>query len=230
MSSRQPLTTSSSPPASPIPTWPAHLAASLSRQKIVYGNTVANGPNQYLGTVDLTSTDAQLAGLLELVTRSSQPTPDRTSSTTSPSRPPATSRSRPPTSVSSAITGTSSTVSVVPAAAHGFLVTTSFANPDVAGTVGTVTVTAEDPYGNTAGAGSNAYLGTVKLTSTDGQQMGLPASHAFTAGDAGSYTFTAVELKTAGSQTITARDSLSTAIAGTAVVNVAAGGRRLTWS
>ena len=61
-------------------------------------------------------------------------------------------------SLSSSITGTSPSVNVVPAAAHDFVVTTSFANPDVAGTTGTVTVTAKDLYGNTAGSGPNQYL------------------------------------------------------------------------
>ena len=87
-----------------------------------------------------------------------------------------------------------------------FVATTSFANPDVAGTVGTVTVTAKDSYGNTVGTGPNLYLGTVDLSSTDDQAAGVPASHTFTAADAGSYTFTGVELETAGTQTITATD------------------------
>ena len=93
--------------------------------------------------------------------------------------------------------------------------TTSFASPDVAGTAGTVTVTAKDQYGNTAGSGPNQYKGTVDLTSTDGQASGLPASYPFTAGDAGSHTFTNVVLKTAGSQTITATDSVTSTITGT---------------
>ena len=91
-----------------------------------------------------------------------------------------------------------------------FVVTTSFANPDVAGTAGSVTVTAEDPYGNVA-----QYLGTVDLTSTDGQIAGLPATYTFTAGDAGVHTFTNVILKTAGAQTITATDSVTSTITGT---------------
>ena len=47
------------------------------------------------------------------------------------------------------------TVDVVPAAVQDFLVTTSFGSPDVAGTMGTVTVTAKDPYGNTVKSGPN---------------------------------------------------------------------------
>ena len=93
---------------------------------------------------------------------------------------------------------------------HDLIVTTSFANPDVAGTLGTVTVTAKDLYGNTAGSGLNDYQGTVKLTSTDataGRIAGEPrCSPRLTAG---SYTFEQVVEKTAGSQTITAFDSIS---------------------
>ena len=46
---------------------------------------------------------------------------------------------------------------VNPANATEFVVTTSLSNPDVAGTVGTVTVTAKDRYGNTAGSGPDQY-------------------------------------------------------------------------
>ena len=104
---------------------------------------------------------------------------------------------------------------IVPAAADHFVVTTSFASPDVAGSVATVTVTAKDPYGNTAGSGPDPYEGTADLTSTDGQITGLPSSYTFTALDAGSHTFTNVILKTAGNQTITATDSVTGSIAGT---------------
>ena len=110
---------------------------------------------------------------------------------------------------------------VNPAAADHFVLTTSFAGTDVAGTAATVTVTAKDHYGNTAGSGPDEYLGTANLGSSDGQATGLPASHLFTATDAGLYTFTGVVLKTAGDQTIKATDSATSTITGTsAAVNV----------
>ncbi len=109
---------------------------------------------------------------------------------------------------------------VNPAAAQTFTVTTSFANPDAAGTAGTVTVTAKDHYGNTVGSGPSQYEGTVDLSSTDSQAAGLPASYTFTTVDAGSHTFNNVILKTAGSQTITATDSVTSTITGSAAVNV----------
>jgi hypothetical protein len=112
-------------------------------------------------------------------------------------------------------------VTVDPAGAAYLVVTTSFANPDVAGSIGTVAVTAYDQYNNVASGGPDQYLGTVDLTSTDSQISGLPATYTFTAGDAGSHTFTDVALKTAGSQTITATDSATNTITGTsAAVNV----------
>ena len=58
------------------------------------------------------------------------------------------------------------------------------------------------------------------LSGTDGQTTGLPANYTFTAGDAGSHTFSDVVLETAGSQTITATDSATSTITGTATVNV----------
>ena len=113
---------------------------------------------------------------------------------------------------------------VNPAAADHFVVTTSFANPDVAGTPGTVTVMAEDHYGNTAGSGPNPYVGTVDLTSTDPQIASLPATYTFTTADAGSHIFTNVILKTSGSQTITATDSVTSTITGTSpAITVSAG-------
>ena len=62
-----------------------------------------------------------------------------------------------------------------------FTVTTSFTSPDVAGTVGTVTITAYDAYNNRVGSGPDQYEGTVDLTSSDGQTAGLPATYTFTA-------------------------------------------------
>ena len=52
---------------------------------------------------------------------------------------------------------------------------------------------------------ATGYRGTVQLTSSDPQAV-LPANHTFTAGDAGSHTFS-VRLKTAGSQTVTLIDT-----------------------
>ena len=72
-----------------------------------------------------------------------------------------------------------------------------------------LTVTAE----NSSGATDTGYLGTIHFTSSD-VQAGLPANFTFTAADDGTHTFT-VTLKTAGSQSITATDTTTSAITGT---------------
>jgi hypothetical protein len=112
---------------------------------------------------------------------------------------------------SASLTGTAA-VAVSPAAASHLGV----AAPSIstAGTAFSVTVTALDPFGNTA----SGYLGTVHFSSSDGQAT-LPADYGFTSGDGGSHSF-GVTLKTAGTQSVTASDTLSAGIAGTAAVAV----------
>ena len=125
-----------------------------------------------MGTVDLSSTDSQVANL---------PT-DRTftaadaGSYTFTSVALKTAGSQTITATDSAddaTTGTSVAVNVVPAAVKDFIVTTSFANPDGAGTAGTIIVTAKDEYGNTVGTGPNLYEGTVDLSGTDDKTTSL---------------------------------------------------------
>ena len=83
-----------------------------------------------------------------------------------------------------------------------------FPDPVNAGTLGSVTVTAKDALDNTVAG----YVGTVNFTSTDSQAV-LPANHTFVAGDNGIHTFSAT-LKTAGEQSITATDTVSSEITG----------------
>ena len=80
---------------------------------------------------------------------------------------------------------------------------------ETAGTSFSLTVTAQ----NSSGVTDTGYTGTIHFTSSD-VQAGLPANFTFTAADAGTYTFT-VTLKTAGSQSITATDTTTSAITGT---------------
>jgi hypothetical protein len=186
----------------------------------VYNNLVSSGPKLFEGTVELADTDSLATGLPASYTFTAADAGSHTFSNAVLK----TARSQTITAsdtLSSALTDTA-TINVVPAAVKDFVVTTSFANPDVAGTVGTVTVTAEDPYGNTVSSGPNAYEGTAALSSTDGQATGLAASHSFTVTDAGTYTFTGVVLKTAGAQTITATDAVNSSIVGSALVTVMA--------
>jgi hypothetical protein len=75
------------------------------------------------------------------------------------------------------------------------------------GTPFDITVTALDPYGNTA----VNYQGTVTFSTSDTDPaVVLPADYTFTAADAGVHTFTGgVTLSTPGAQTITATDTAS---------------------
>ncbi len=116
--------------------------------------------------------------------------------------------------VTGTITGTQSAITVNPAGA-ATLTVAGFTSPTTAGAAHSVTVTAKDAFGNTA----TGYTGTVHFTSTDGQATagsGLPADYTFTGGDAGVHTFTnGATLKTAGSQSITATDTVTGTITGT---------------
>jgi hypothetical protein len=119
----------------------------------------------------------------------------------------------------SSITGTSNSVTVSAVAANHFLV--SGPSSATAGTALTVTVTAQDPFNNTA----TGYTGSVHFSSNDGQ-AGLPGNSALTNGTG---TFSAT-LKTAGSRTITATDTVTPGITGTSapiVVNAAAASKLL---
>ncbi|MCA9261987.1 MAG: VCBS repeat-containing protein, partial [Planctomycetales bacterium] len=66
-----------------------------------------------------------------------------------------------------------------------------------------ISVTVRDTIGQVA----SGYTGAVFFSSSD-VQAGLPASYTFTAADAGTHTFT-VTLKTAGLQSVAARDAIS---------------------
>jgi subtilisin family serine protease len=84
-----------------------------------------------------------------------------------------------------------------------------FLDPIIAGTQDQFSVTARDSLGNTV----TSYTGTVHFSSSDGQAV-LPPNHAFTGGDAGTHIFQAT-LKTAGTKSITAVDTINSAITGT---------------
>src|SRR5439155_13824957 len=106
--------------------------------------------------------------------------------------------------VTSSITGTSNTISVAAAAATHFSV--SAPASATAGSAFSFTVTALDQFNNT----STGYGGMVHFTSSDGQAV-LPSNSTLTNGTG---TFSAT-LKTAGSQTLTATDTVTSSITGT---------------
>ena len=116
--------------------------------------------------------------------------------------------------IESAIIGTQSGIVVSPAAASN-LVLSGYPS-STAGVTQAFTVTAQDPYGNTA----VGYTGTIGFESSDHQATagaGLPFDYTFTTGtgkDNGVHTFSAT-LETAGMQSITARDTVSGTVSGT---------------
>jgi phosphoesterase family protein len=99
-----------------------------------------------------------------------------------------------------------------------FVVTTSAANPDIAGTPFDVTVTAVDVNGNPV----PSYTGTVSFSSADPYPASLPSNYTFTAGDAGTHTFPGgATLYTAGTWDVTATDPV-VGVSGQAYVTVQA--------
>ncbi len=105
------------------------------------------------------------------------------------------------------ITG-SQTGIVVSAAATSSFAVTGFPSPTTAGVAGNFTVTAKDPYNN-----ATSYTGKVHLTSSDPQAV-LPADYTFNIREAGRHTFSNTTLKTAGSQSLTATDTVTSSITG----------------
>jgi hypothetical protein len=106
--------------------------------------------------------------------------------------------------VTGTITGTSGTITVSPGAATHFIITAPASA--TAGTAFSFTVTAADQFNNTA----TGYAGIVHLTSGDATAT-LPANSTLTSGVG---TFSAT-LKTAGGQSITATDTVTTSVTGT---------------
>ena len=107
------------------------------------------------------------------------------------------------------ITGSQPGIAVQPGAAASLMVA-GIPDPIVAGTAASVTVTAHDAFANVA----TGYTGSVQFTSTDNAAT-LPVDYTFTGGDAGVHLFTsAVTLRTAGEQSVTARDLANGTITG----------------
>jgi hypothetical protein len=106
----------------------------------------------------------------------------------------------------------STSINVKPAAVASFKVVS--AATATAGRALTVTVTAQDAYGNTVAG----YRGTVHFTSSDARAV-LPADYTFKSADQGVHSFT-VRLKTAGAQTVTASDTATATVTGSSSVLV----------
>jgi hypothetical protein len=111
--------------------------------------------------------------------------------------------------VTSTITGTQSGITINPAAVS-FLGVYGFPSPVSAGVETTFAVTAQDAFGNY----HPRYLGTVHFTSSDAAAS-LPADYTFVASDNGSHDFSAT-FNTGGYQSLTATDTVTATITGTA--------------
>ena len=98
-------------------------------------------------------------------------------------------------------TGSETGVNVKAAAVSTLTVTGFPVSGDTAGSIGGLTVAANDAYGNVV----TSYTGTVTLSSSDPQAV-LPPAYTFVAANAGKHSFS-VTLKTAGTQSITATDT-----------------------
>src|SRR5207249_4793836 len=109
--------------------------------------------------------------------------------------------------VTNTLTSSQTGITVNPAATSSLIVA-GFPSPVTAGVAGNFSVTARDPYRNIPAG----YTGTVHFTSSDAQAV-LPADYTFTATDAGHHPFSAT-LKTAGSQSLTAKDTATGTITG----------------
>ena len=168
----------------------------------LYGNTVTS----YSGIVHFSSSDSQAvlpanAGLTNGVGSFSVTLKTAGSQTLTATD-----------SVTSSITGSAS-VLVTAASDGGLHLVVSAPGSAVAGSSFSVTVTCEDLYGNTV----TSYSGIVHFSSSDSQAV-LPANAGLTNG-VGSFSVT---LKTAGSQTLTATDTVTSSITGSASVLVTA--------
>jgi hypothetical protein len=103
-------------------------------------------------------------------------------------------------------TGTA-TVVATPGLATTFTVS-GLASSFAAGSTHSVKVTALDAFGNVA----TGYRGTAHFTSSDSKAV-LPADYTFTATDAGIHNFS-LTLKTAGTESVTATDKVTSTITG----------------
>jgi uncharacterized membrane protein YqgA involved in biofilm formation len=185
-------------------------AGTAGNIRVTATDTYGNRISSYLGTVHFTSSDAQaklpadytfiaadagthvFAGNLILKTAGTQSVTATATDT-----------------VTASIHG-SQTGIVVTAAALSKLVVSGLGSPRPAGIAGSLRVTATDAYGNRI----VGYLGTIHLTSTDTAAK-LPANYTFTVADAGTHVFSAnVTLKTAGTQSVTATDTVTATIHG----------------
>ena len=176
-----------------------------------YGNAISN----YIGTVNVTSSDAQ-AVLPANYVFSNKDSGAHTFNVTLKSV--GTQSITVTDTTNAAITATQSGIAVNQVIAQVASFTVSGYPATIAGTAKSFTVTAKDASGSVI----SGYTGTINFSSSD-VKAGLPASYSFTAADAGSHTFSAT-LKTAGAQSTTVKDAaIGTAIGTQSGITMTAG-------
>ncbi len=180
---------------------PATATAGTSFTLTITAETASGATDTgYVGTIAFTSTAAK-AGLPSNFTF---PAADDGTATFTVTLDGAGSQTITATDTSTgAITGTTSAIAVSPAAASQFVLS-GLSSTATVGAAETVTVTAEDPYGNVA----TGYTGTVHFTSNDTAAI-LPSNYTFnTTTDQGVHTFS-ITFGTAGTQSVSVTDTTS---------------------
>lgn len=173
--------------------------AGISHTFTVTALDAANNPaTGYSGSVHFTSTD----GLATLPVDGTLTNGSRTFTATMKTA--GTQTLTAVDTITASITGTQAGIVVNPGTATSYTVS-GFPNPTISGSSHSFTVTAKDVFDNTV----TGYTGTVRFTSTDGSAV-LPADGALSAGTG---TFSAT-LKTAGTQSLVATDTVSSSITG----------------
>ncbi len=185
--------------------YPSQVVAGTSNgfsvaAKDAYGNSITG----YTGTVHFTGSDAQAM----LPPDYTFITGDNGVHAFSATLKTAGTQSLTATDASASVTGTQSGIVVNPAAANT-LVVAGYPSPVTAGTSNGFTLTAKDAFGNVA----TGYSGSVNFTSSDAQAT-LPSNYAFTPADNGVHAFNAT-LNTAGAQSLTATDTVTSTLTGT---------------
>jgi hypothetical protein len=171
-----------------------------------FGNVVTG----YTGTVHFTSSDAQ-AGLPADYTYTAADAGQHTFNATMKTA------GHQTVTVSDAVNGIAGSIGII--VAPGPLAGLTFSNQPagtIAGAGFNFTLSATDAYGNVI----TGYTDTVHFTSSDAL-AGLPGDYTFTAGDSGTHTFSATLYK-AGGQSLTATDTTSSSITGSATLAVSA--------
>jgi hypothetical protein len=189
-------------------TAPANATAGIAFNFTVTALDAGNNTvTTYSGTVHFTSTDAQASLPANSMLTNGSGTFSATLMTTGPQTITATD------TASASITGTSSSIAVIGQATHFSVTAPASATT---GTAFNITVTALDAMNNVA----STYSGMVHFTSSDAQ-ADLPINSTLSEGT----DMFPVALKTAGSQTITATDTVKASITGTSnSISVAAAG------